>query len=460
MASRKWRKTPKQAEATALVASHAHTLLAGGSRSGKSALGVYLTFVRAFKAPKSRHTLVRQIFRDAVNKLGMDTVPAVIDLAFPGVPIRLDKAKWYWTLPNGSEIWLNGLDDAGDRDARILGSEYSTIMYDEADQIAYDSVLLARTRLAQKNNLVNREIFTCNPPSQSHWLYRLYVEGIDPLDRKPLRNPDDYAWIRMNPADNVDNIDRSYLRQLEMLPRAKRDRFLRGLWGNDSQTVIFNRAWFGQNRVDDIPADEDGEPAVRRVAIGIDPAGSSGRKSDDTGIVVDVLAADSRVYTVSAESLRVPPDAWAARVCDLYRTWGADTVVAETNFGADMVVSVIRNVDPAVHVTPVRASRGKAVRAEPVAALYERGLVCHVGAMDELEDQLMTYDTVAPPKISPGVADAQVWAVTHLLGTSFVSPRVSTETSAREENGAETEKQAADMSFRELVDDDELWTEL
>ena len=460
MSDRDFRKTAKQKEATKLATKHKFLLLAGGARSSKSFLAVYLTIVRAAKCPNSRHLIVRQIMRDAVQKIGLDTFPTVCRVAFPDLPMHLDKQKWFWTLPNGSEIWLGGLDDAGDRDSRILGSEYSTIAYEECDQMAYASILLARTRMAQRNSLVKREFFSCNPPSQSHWLHRLFVEGVDPIDRKPLQNPEDYATIAMNPIDNIDNIDPDYLRQLEMLPQLQRDRFLHGLWGNESQTVLFRRAWFGDNRVDDIPMDENGDPAIRRVVLALDPAGTAHRKSDETGIVVDALGIDNNIYTMHSESLRVPPDVWAARVCELYNMWGASTVVAEVNFGADLVASVIRNVSAAVHVTPVRASRGKAVRAEPVAALYELGRVHHVGAHDQLEDELMTYDMVVQPKISPGIGDAQVWACTYLLGADMRAPFVSTYTHDGEENPDEKQKQISDMSIKELIDTEELWDDL
>jgi len=460
MPPRDFCKTAKQKEATRLAADHKHLLMAGGSRSGKSLLAVYLTIIRAAKCPNSRHLIVRQIMRDAVQKIGMDTFPTVCRIAFPELPMKLSKAPWYWTLPNGSEIWLGGLDDAGDRDARILGSEYSTISYEECDQMAYESILLARTRLAQLNSLTNREFFTCNPPPKSSWVYRLFVENIDPIDRKPVKNVDEYARILMNPADNIQNIDPDYIAQLEALPQKQRDRFLHGLWGNDSQTVLFSREWFGDHRVDDIPVDEDGEPDVTQVVIGLDPAGTGNRKSDETGIAVDALGRNGEAYVLHTESLQVPPDVWAARVCELYNLWGCNTVVAEVNFGADMVKSVIKNVNPSVHVTPVRASRGKAVRAEPVAALYELGKVHHVGAHDQLEDELMMYDMVAPPKISPGVGDAQVWAVTHLLGGNIIRPTVSTETGGRQENGDGAPKNLEDMSIPEIIDQEELWEDL
>jgi len=455
----KFKKTAKQTEATRLVIDHGKSLFAGGSRSGKSALAVYLTFVRAAKCP-SRHSIARQIMRDAVNKLGLDTIPTVLDLAFPDLPVKLDRSKWYWTLPNGSEVWLNGLDDAGDRDARILGSEYSTLVFDECDQMNYNSILLARTRLAQLNKLNKREIFCCNPPSTSSWVYRLFVDKVDPIDRKPIVNPDDYGLLMINPADNLKNIDPNYLSMLETLPKAQRDRFLHGLWGNDSMTVLWRREWMGDHRIDSIPVDDEGNNPFTRIVIGVDPAGSANRKSDETGIAVMAMDRYRHYYVIHSEGVKMSPEGWGRRVVELYKMWGADVCVVEKNYGGDMTRSTIHAVDPAVRVELVTASKGKSIRAEPISALYEQGMVHHVGQHDQLEDELMLFDIVNPPKDSPNIADAAIWGLSHLSGGGIISPRVSTETARRQDNEDENAKPISDMSVVELIECDELWDEI
>lgn len=438
-----------------------HYLINGvlNHNSGKSALAVYLSIVRAAKCPNSRHLILRQIARDAVQKIGMDTFPTVCRIAFPHLPMQLSKAPWYWTLPNGSEIWLGGLDDAGERDARILGSEYSTIAYEECDQMAYTSILLARTRLAQLNDLVNREFYTCNPPPKSSWVYRLFVEHKDPVDRQPIKNPEDYACIMMNPVDNLANIDPDYIRQLEMLPKLQRDRFLHGLWGNDSTTVLWERQWF-DNRIDEIPVDADGNCLLSRIAVAVDPAGTANRKSDETGIVVVGMDAERHYYVIHSEGVKMSPEQWGSRVVELYKMYGADVCIVEKNYGGDMCRSTINNVDPAVRVELVTATRGKSVRAEPISALYEQGMVHHVGVHEQLEDELMLFDIVNAPKDSLNVGDAAIWGLTHLSGGSIIRPRVSTETQDRQENADETPKQISDMSTIELIEQDELWDEL
>lgn len=128
------------------------------------------------------------------------------------------------------------------------------------------------------------------------------------------------------------------------------------------------------------------------------------------------LGTDGRGYVLADYSCNLSPDGWARRVVDAYEHFEADRVVAEKNFGGAMVEAVLRTAAEHLPVTLVTASRGKVVRAEPVAALYEQGKVSHVGAFDELEDQ-MTEMTSAGfvGEGSPDRADALVWALTELM---------------------------------------------
>jgi len=154
-------------------------------------------------------------------------------------------------------------------------------------------------------------------------------------------------------------------------------------------------------------------PMLQRVVVAIDPAVTAGEDSDSTGIVAAGLAADGHVYVLADRTCRVSPDAWARRAVDLYDEVEGDRIVAEVNNGGDLVETVLRTVDPSVPVRKVHASRGKRVRAEPVAALYEQGRVHHVGAeLADLEDELTTWTVEASE--SPDRLDALVWAVTEL----------------------------------------------
>ena len=146
--------------------------------------------------------------------------------------------------------------------------------------------------------------------------------------------------------------------------------------------------------------------------MGVDPTGT--KSGDECGIVAAGVDADGIGYVLQDESEGgLSPDGWASKVVSTYDRLMADRIVAEVNFGGDMVESTIRAIDETVAYENVRASRGKAVRAEPIAALYERGKVFHAQEMSDLEEQMCLW---APDdKWSPDRLDALVWALTDLM---------------------------------------------
>lgn len=157
-------------------------------------------------------------------------------------------------------------------------------------------------------------------------------------------------------------------------------------------------------------------PECKRIVVGVDPAVTATETSDYTGIVVAGMTEDRRGVVLQDASLSGSPKEWAQRAVSMYRMHDADAIVVEVNQGGDMVASTIRAIDPNVKVVEVRASKGKHVRAEPIAALYEQGRVSHVGVMTDLEAQ-MTQMTVEgfQGEGSPDRVDALVWALTELF---------------------------------------------
>ena len=157
----------------------------------------------------------------------------------------------------------------------------------------------------------------------------------------------------------------------------------------------------------------DDVPDLVRVVTAVDPAVTSGEQSDSTGIVTVGVDHAGDLWVLADDTCRLSPDGWASAAVGALDRWGGDRIVAEVNNGGDLVESVLRAVDRSVPYRKVHASRGKRVRAEPVAALYEQGRVHHVGALPELEDQMTSW---APDGLgsSPDRVDALVWACTDL----------------------------------------------
>ena len=152
---------------------------------------------------------------------------------------------------------------------------------------------------------------------------------------------------------------------------------------------------------------------LQRVVVAIDPAVTSGEDSDETGIVVAGKGDDGAYYVLADRSCRMSPDGWARRAAVAHDEFRADRVVAEVNNGGDLVEFTLRTLNANLPYTAVHASRGKRVRAEPIAALYEQGKVHHVGCLPELEDQMCAFLPEGGEK-SPDRVDALVWALTEL----------------------------------------------
>jgi phage terminase large subunit-like protein len=170
-------------------------------------------------------------------------------------------------------------------------------------------------------------------------------------------------------------------------------------------------------------------PELVRVVVAIDPPVTSGTRADACGIVAAGICARGHAYVLEDASVQgLRPDGWMRAALATYARHDADRLLAETNNGGDLVGDMLRALDPSVAYRKLNARRGKHARAEPVAALYERGLVHHVGAQPALEDQMCAFlpgGHVAGGG-SPDRVDALVWALTELLLTRAARPGVRT----------------------------------
>jgi phage terminase large subunit-like protein len=411
--------TPKQIEAQTLLGGDAeHIMLLGGSRSGKTFLLCRAIAVRMLKAEGSRHLIARFRLAHAKASIWRDTWPKVLSTCFPGLAeaSKPNKSDLIYTFPNGSEMWLGGLDDK-ERVDKVLGNEYATVYLNECSQISYSARETLLTRLAQKTGLRLRELLDCNPPVSTHWTHRLFVEKKRPdPPYSPLPNPEKYAWMRLNPADNADNLPQSYIESLQNLsPRAKQ-RFWEGQFGSANENALWTYDVIERNRA-------TARPDLQRIVVAIDPSGTSGaedERSDHVGIVVAGVGTDGKGYVLEDLTIKAAPHVWGRIAVQAYERHDADAVVGETNYGGAMVKHVIRTAAAAAQLDvpyiEVTASRGKVVRAEPVAALYEQNKISHLGTFAELEDQMCAMTTAGyMGDRSPDRADALVWALTELF---------------------------------------------
>lgn len=407
---------PKQQEAVRISGGDAmHILLFGGSRSGKTLTHCRTMALRAMKAERTRHVVLRFRFNHVKESVVFDTWPTMMRLCFPEVSGTLNRSDWFYTFPNGSEVWFAGLDDK-DRTEKILGKEFATILFNEISQIPWPSVEMAHTRLAQKSALKLRALYDENPPKKGHWSYKLFVQKINPTDRTPVSDPNNYVWLGpMNPEDNKDNLAPEYLSVVRNLSGERRRRFYEGQFGDDTANSLFTDATFDRNRV----LGQHDLPEFIRVVVAVDPSGASDsdeNQSDAIGIVVVALGSDGKAYLLEDLTIKAGPKTWGGVVASAYERHRADRVVAESNFGGEMVRFVVQAAKPGIPYKEVKASRGKAVRAEPISYLVEDGKVRHVGYFPELEDELTAFTSTGyTGSSSPNRADAYVWALTELF---------------------------------------------
>lgn len=427
--------TPKQKQANELLASTAsHIMLRGGSRSGKTFLLIRAICQRAINAPGGRHAIFRFRFNHAKTSIWSDTLPKVLKLCFPTVTVTWNKTDFYVEFPNGSQIWIGGLDDK-ERVEKILGAEYVTLYFNESSQIAWSSVEMAMSRLAQnvpldpaiaaatgRTHLALKAYFDCNPPSKLHWSYVLFRSKMKPGTKEKLADPDDYVEMLVNPADNAENLPAKYFEILANMSAAQRLRFEKGEWASDVNGAL----WTIEDRITEggeIPGldrfrmSKDDLPDMQRIVVAVDPSGTKGGGGgDDIGIVVAGKGVDGRGYVLEDATCNLSPEGWGRRAVDMAKRWDADRIVAERNFGGAMVGAVIRAAGGKVAFKEVTATRGKVIRAEPIAALYEQGRVSHVGSFPDLEDQMCNFTASGyVGEGSPDRADALVWAMTELM---------------------------------------------
>lgn len=402
-------------------------LVYGGSRSGKTFLVVYTIMTRAIKAPGSRHAIFRNDGSDAKQAVALDTIPEVIRLAYPDLDIKWKEQDRYFVLGNGSEIWIAGLKDKQRLD-KVLGKEYATIYLNEASQITLEAFELVKTRLAQSVTQVDgrplklKLYVDLNPTTSAHWTYQVFVNGKHPDGGQTIPDHErDYDHITVNPMDNRDNLPKAYLSSLANMPERQKRRFFDGLFSADDDNALWRRGYIKV---------EPELPEMQRIVVAIDPAISNEVGSDETGIIAAGLGVDGKAYVLDDGSGKYAPDQWARRAISMFDTWDADRMVAEVNQGGDMVQATVQAQARGrlIPFKKVTATRGKVIRAEPIAALYETGKVRHAQAFPELEDQMCSFTLDFDRKgqgYSPDRVDALVWALTELFPQVAANQRQS-----------------------------------
>ena len=368
---------------------------AGGRGSGKSHFFASLLIEQCLLRPGLRAVCVREVqksLKESVKRLLEDKIEA------HGVANRFEVLNTEIRGPGGGAIIFQGMADHTAESVKSL-ENFSIAWVEEAQSLSARSLELLRPTIRAPGSEI---WFSLNPRSASDPVYDLFF-GLSP--------PPNSTIIRAN-YDANPFFSPELEAERDYDQRHKPGRYGH-VWLGDLEPVaigaIWDRLMLHRNRRQDMPE-------MSRILVSVDPAVSNEPGSDEHGIVVVGIGADGRGYLLADYSLRGSPMQWAGRAVAALDEFGADAIVIERNQGGDMCAQTLRTVRPHLRIIEVVATRGKHVRAEPIAALYSLDRISHVGTFERLESQMcqMTAGGYEGDG-SPDRVDAMVWGFTELF---------------------------------------------
>ncbi len=320
-----------------------------------------------------------------------------------------------WDRPDYNESkktleWANGAKAFGysaEKPERLRGPQHDGAWCDEvaawhkARRKSTWDMMLFGLRLG-----VNPQCFVSTTPMPVNVIGELIREGLSDNDAYVLTRGSTYSnRINLAPA-----FFKSVITKYEGTRLGRQE--LLGELLEDIPGALWTFDMIASNRVERAPAD------LQRVVVAVDPSGASGaddERSDEIGISVSAVGQDGEYYVLADRTIKGSPQQWARAAVTAYHDFRADKIIGEKNFGGEMVRHTIQSEDNGIRVELVTASRGKAVRAEPIALLYEKNLVHHADTFVELEDQLIKMTPAGyMGDRSPDRLDALVWGLSEL----------------------------------------------
>lgn len=377
-------------------------LLMGGRGSGKTRAGA--EWVQALASAGSRSdlriALVAETLGDA-REVMIDGLSGIASIAkTPRPEVEISRRRLVW--PNGAVAQIFSSEDP----ESLRGPQFHYAWCDELAKWKYAEETYDMLQFGLRLGQDPRQLITTTPRPVP-LLKRLIADSGTRL-------------TRLSTLTNAANLAPGFIAALETRYGGTRlgRQELGGELIEDRDDALWKREQIEALTVRQIAP-------LGRIVVAVDPPSGSGAKSC-CGIVVAGLLGEGRALVLADCSVEgQSPAGWAAAVLKAYRRFEADRVVAEINQGGDMVTAVLKSVDAQIPVRTVRAMRGKFLRAEPVAALYEQGRVLHAARFSDLEDQMCDFgpDGLSSGR-SPDRLDALVWALTALLLEGAGEPRV------------------------------------
>jgi len=373
-------------------------LVLSGRGFGKTRLASEWLAEQAATNPNTEWAIVAPTWRDC-QKTCIEGDAGLLKALLPGELDGMNVSNLQVRLTNGSRVY----GYSADRPDRLRGSSLSGAWVDEAAAMPLVDDLFADALVPALRIGENPRVLVTTTPRPIPFL------------RKLLDSDDgSVAVVRGTTWDNAANLSKVALARMRATYEGTRRGLqeLEGILLSDVEGALWTREIIDSSRV--LKA-----PELVRIVVAIDPAVTSGEKSDHTGIVVAGRSVDGHFYILEDCSLKASPDACMRKAVNAYRRWRADRIVGEVNNGGDYIERTLRTVDETVPYKSVRATRGKLKRAEPISALWEQGRAHIVGVQAALEDEMCSYtiDAVSDPKktgMHDDRLDAMVWAATEL----------------------------------------------
>ena len=242
------RLTCKQNEAFNIIDNYdrnspLYLLMYGGSQSAKTSFACLYIQLSLIKYPRTTAIICRKSFVDLKATIVQNTFPKMLEMAcnedIASKSVVYNHAPpMSATFNNGSKAYFIGLEDNNNFE-KILGRQASLFLIDEASEIGYRAYSKLTTRMSENSGARKIGFVTMNPTSIFHWCHKLFLEKKNPLDNKPLKNFDFFKSIQMNPHDNLDNLPKGYIENLENLSEAERERFLYGAFTLTSEGAVY-----------------------------------------------------------------------------------------------------------------------------------------------------------------------------------------------------------------------------
>lgn len=383
-------------------------LLLGGRGAGKTRAGAEWVRARVTRGgPDRRRSAIRVAL---VGETIQDARSVMVEGISGLLAVHPDHERPVFEPANKRLVWANGaiaqLYSAEDPDS-LRGPQFHLAWCDEIAKWRYAEETWDILQFCLRLGDMPQQVVTTTPRPI-------------PLLRALIADPQTVV-SRARTHDNMANLASSFVTEMERRygNTALGRQELLGEIVNDQTGAIWRHEWIEQSRVAT-------PPVLGRIVVAIDPPVTATVRSDSCGIVAAGQGRDGQLYVLADHSVQGRmPDLWARAAVDLYHHYEADCLVAEVNQGGDMVAAVLQHVEAGLPVKKVRATRGKWLRAEPVAALYADGQVHHVGQFPELEEQMLTYGTNAwVGGRSPDRLDALVWAITELMSSPAILPNI------------------------------------